>query len=197
MSTHPYLALLRGINVGGNNIIPMAALKKCFEDMGFTNVATYIQSGNVMFDAALPPPLAPPQAGGADHLTTTIERALSKKFRYASRVLVVPYALLKEAVRRAPKEFGADAAHYRYDVIFLFPSTTAREAMKSVRTKEGVDIASAGKQVLYLSRLTSKAAQSYLPRIIKLPIYKSMTIRNWNTTTKLLTMMEERAKGEE
>jgi uncharacterized protein (DUF1697 family) len=45
-----YLALLRGINVGGNNLIKMAELKRCFEALGFGNVATYIQSGNVLFD---------------------------------------------------------------------------------------------------------------------------------------------------
>ncbi|NCP46313.1 MAG: DUF1697 domain-containing protein, partial [Flavobacteriales bacterium] len=44
-----YLALLRGINVGGNNIIKMVDLKACFEKMGFTDVKTYIQSGNVIF----------------------------------------------------------------------------------------------------------------------------------------------------
>jgi uncharacterized protein (DUF1697 family) len=47
-----YVALLRGINVGGNNIIKMTALKACFEAQGFTDVATYIQSGNVVFGAA-------------------------------------------------------------------------------------------------------------------------------------------------
>ena len=47
-----YVSLLRGINVGGNNIIKMADLKECFNDMGFANVRTYIQSGNVLFTAS-------------------------------------------------------------------------------------------------------------------------------------------------
>jgi uncharacterized protein (DUF1697 family) len=185
MFSHPHLALLRGINVGGKNIIPMAELKKCFEELGFANVATYIQSGNVVFDGQ----------GGEDALTKKIETALSKKFAYTARVLVVSHATLKAAVRGTPKEFGSDPDHYRYDVIFLMPPLTAREAMKQVQTKDGVDTAHAGKHALYFSRLTSKAAQSYLPRIIKLPIYQAMTIRNWNTTTKLLAMMDERAGG--
>jgi uncharacterized protein (DUF1697 family) len=46
-----YLALLRGINVGGNNIIKMVDLKACFEKMGFLDVSTYIQSGNVLFSS--------------------------------------------------------------------------------------------------------------------------------------------------
>ena len=66
--------------------------------------------------------------------------------------------------------------------------------MKSIRTKIGVDQAFAGKGVLYFSRLIRKASQSYLTRVIQLPIYQSMTIRNWNTTTKLLALMDARAK---
>ena len=60
-------------------------------------------------------------------------------------------------------------------------------------TKTGVDAAHAGKGVLYFSRLTSRASQSRLNKIISLPIYQSMTIRNWNTTTKLLELMEDRS----
>lgn len=62
--------------------------------------------------------------------------------------------------------------------------------MKSVRTKPGVDTAHAGKGVLYFSRLISKAAQSHLPRLMALPLYQSLTIRNWNTTTKLARLLQ-------
>jgi uncharacterized protein (DUF1697 family) len=73
---------------------------------------------------------------------------------------------------------------------------TAKQAMKSVRIKEGVDAAHAGKHVLYFSRLISKASQSYLTKIITLSIYQNMTIRNWNTTMKLLDLMEKRTADE-
>ena len=66
--------------------------------------------------------------------------------------------------------------------------------MKSVLTKQGVDQAHAGTGVLYFSRLISKASQSQLSRLVSLPIYKSMTIRNWNTTTKLLQLLESAEK---
>ncbi|HVR19008.1 MAG TPA: hypothetical protein VMS65_04915, partial [Polyangiaceae bacterium] len=79
---------------------------------------------------------------------------------------------------------------FRYDVIFLKEPLTAALAMKSVRTKEGVDRAFAGKRVLYFSRLVAKATQSQLGKLVGLPVYKSMTIRNWNTTTKLLALMQ-------
>jgi uncharacterized protein (DUF1697 family) len=62
--------------------------------------------------------------------------------------------------------------------------------MQSVSKKEGVDQAFAGGGVLYFSRLISRANQSHLSRIITQPVYQSMTIRNWNTTTRLLDMME-------
>jgi len=64
--------------------------------------------------------------------------------------------------------------------------------MRSVSTKEGVDTAQAGSHALYFPRLTSKAAQSHLPRIISLPVYQYMTLRNWSTTTKLLAMVQRK-----
>jgi uncharacterized protein (DUF1697 family) len=88
------------------------------------------------------------------------------------------------------KAFGDDPATCRYDVIFLKEPLTADEAMKSVSTKEGVNQAFAGKGVPYFSRLIRKAAQSRLARIIAMPVYQKVTIRNWNKTTKLLLIME-------
>jgi uncharacterized protein (DUF1697 family) len=127
-------------------------------------------------------------------LTRQIEEALSKTFNYELRVVVRSFEEMKGVVAHAPEAFGSDPASYRYDVIFLKEPVTAAEAMQSVTTREGVDQAYAGNGVLYFSRLTSRASQSYLARIISLPVYQSMTIRNWNTTTKLLSMMEENSR---
>jgi uncharacterized protein (DUF1697 family) len=176
-----YVALLRGINVGGKNLIKMTELKACFQALAFENVSTYIQSGNVLFSAD-----RLDRAG----LTSLVEEALSKTFNYKLRVVLRSQKQMKEIIARAPKDFGNDPATYRYDVIFLKEPLTTAQAMKSVATKEGVDSAFAGKGVLYFSRLISKASQSHLTRIITMPIYQSMTIRNWNTTTKLLSMLE-------
>ena len=178
--TH-YVALLRGINVGGNNIIKMNALKACFESLGFKDVRTYIQSGNVLFRAA---------GSNQASLTKRIETALSKSFNYKSRVVLRSQKQLKAIVAKAPKGFGSDQDTYRYDVLFLKAPLTASKAMKSVSMKEGVDEAYAGKDVLYFSRLISKATQSRLSRIASMPVYQNMTIRNWNTTTKLLNLLE-------
>jgi uncharacterized protein (DUF1697 family) len=176
-----YVALLRGINVGGSSVIRMAALKACFEGLGFADVATYIQSGNVVFSTP-----------GTDQalLGRTIEAALSKQFKYNSRVVLVPLDVLKRIVEEAPKEFGARPDRYRYDVIFVKEPLTPRKAMRAVEVKDGVDSASAGKHALYFSRLISRATQGRLSRIIQKPEYQFMTIRNWNTTTKLLSLTE-------
>jgi uncharacterized protein (DUF1697 family) len=180
-----HVALLRGINVGGKNAVPMPALKACFEDAGFDDVKTYIQSGNVVFDA--------PSSRQAE-LTRRIEGILRKAFgHYDASVVVRSRSQMRAIVERAPKGFGTEPATYRYDVVFLKPPLTAKTAIKEVSTKEGVDRIWAGTGVLYMSRLDSRATQSRLNRVASLPIYKSMTIRNWNTTTKLAELLEAKA----
>ena len=175
-----YVALLRGINVGGKNLIKMSDLKACFENQGFQAVATYIQSGNVLFTSG---------ESGPDKLCRRIEGVLAATFDYQATLVLRTLKQMREIVERAPEGFGAQPARYRYDVIFLKGPLTAPVAMKSVVTRPGVDEVSAGSGVLYASRLTKKASQSRLTRIMSLPIYQSMTIRNWNTTTALLRMM--------
>jgi uncharacterized protein (DUF1697 family) len=176
-----YVALLRGINVGGNNLIRMPALKTCFEAHGFCDVSTYIQSGNVLFTASRSNPHA---------LTEQIEKALSKTFAYSSRVVLRSFDEMQAIVTGAPKGFGSRPTAYRYDVIFLKHPLTADEAMKAMTPKPGVDRVFAGDGVLYTSRLISRAAESRLNRVAATPAYQNVTVRNWNTTTKLLELME-------
>lgn len=171
-----YIALLRGINVGGNNIIKMSDLKICFEGMGFSAVDTYIQSGNVLFDS---------EEAEMSMLTQQIEKTLSERFNYNSNVVLVSQQALNKIVNAAPEDFGAFPDAYRYDVIFLKPPLTAEAAFSKIKTKEGVDFVSTGEGVLYFSRLSSKSSQSQMTKMIGTAIYKEMTIRNWNTTTKL------------
>ena len=178
-----YVALLRGINVGGNNLIKMAELKACFEAQRFRDVATYIQSGNVIFET---------NESTTAKLTLKLEKLLAATFNYQACVVVRSRKEIQGIVERAPKGFGSEAAKYRYDVIFLKEPLTAAVAMKSVLVKQGVDEAHAGRGALYFSRLISKASQSQLSRLVSQPVYKSMTIRNWNTTTKLLELLQAR-----
>ena len=180
--TH-YLALLRGINVGGSNIIRMSELKACFEQMGLGDVTTYIQSGNVLFTS--------PQ-GSTGTLTVAIEKALSETFGYESRVVLRSHAQLRRTVDKAPRGFGKEPARFRYDVLFVKEPTRPAEIMDTITLKDGVDRAWKGEGVVYFARLAERASQSRLPRLVVLPIYQSVTARNWNTTVKLLALMEAR-----
>jgi uncharacterized protein (DUF1697 family) len=182
MTENQYLTLLRGINVGGSNIIKMTDLKSCFEKMGFTDVLTYIQSGNVLFRS---------DEKDKTKLTNKIEMALSENFKYTSRVVVISNKQLKKVVDEAPAGFGKDPGKYKYDVIFLKEPLTPEELIKNVSTRPGVDKAYTGENVLYFSRLISRASQSHLTRIISIPGYQYITVRNWNTTSRLLTLMEQ------
>lgn len=176
-----YLALLRGINVGGKNRIKMAQLKGCFEEMGLDGVRTYIQSGNVIFRSA--------EVDQA-RLTAQIEAGLLATFGLELPVVVRSAGEMERIVAQAPAGFGGEPERYRYDVLFLKAPLAAEEAMEVVTAKPGVDEVSGGDGVLYFSRLISKATQSQLSRIVGTPVYQRITIRNWKTTTKLAGMME-------
>ena len=180
----PYILLLRGVNVGGKNKLPMAGLKKCLEELGYTGVTTYIASGNVLVRSRKKPTA----------IQSEVESVLPKKFKLDSelvKVLVVPHTHLKAIVNKKPKGFGDEPHTYHSDVIFLM-DISASSAMKVCSPKEGVDTLWPGKGVIYSQRLSAERTKSRLNRIMGTPAYKQMTIRNWNTTQKLLEMLESR-----
>ena len=175
-----YIALLRGINVGGNNIIKMERLKQCFTDMGFSDVKTYIQSGNVIFKT---------QETDKLKLIQRIENQLLKTFSIEIKTVVLTADELTEIVQNAPEYFGSESEKFRYDVWFLLHSTTINEVVSTIHLREGIDFLQAGKNVIYTSRLVSLLSKSYFSKINQTPVYKHITIRNWNTTTKLLALV--------
>ncbi len=170
------MALLRGINVGGKNIVKMADLQACLECAGLNDVCTYIQSGNVLFKS---------QDRNLARLTHAIEQALCEALVAGAQVVVVSAKQLATVVAEAPPDFGADSTAYRYDVVFLKPPARAGELLSTIKAKQGVDEAVEKNGVLYFRRLTSRASESKFPALIGHPAYKSMTIRNWNTVRKL------------
>lgn len=174
-----YVALLRGINVGGKNLIPMAALQAFFVDEGFGDATTYIQSGNVLFSAT----------GTGPALCARLEKRLSKAFGYDAVVVVRAERELRRVVEAAPAGFGGQPSLRRYDVIFLKEPLTAREALAAAPVNPEVDEVFAGPGVLYYTRLVRKASRSRMSRITGLPVYQRMTIRNWNTVTRLLELL--------
>ncbi|MEI6143492.1 MAG: DUF1697 domain-containing protein [Mariniphaga sp.] len=177
-----YIALLRGINVGGHNIIKMSDLKNCLEEIGFVDVLTYIQSGNVILKSS---------EKNKIKLISLIEKELSNRFDYDSKIVLLAHNQLETIIKEAPVGFGINPEEYKYDVIFLRDGISPKEIIKSIKIKYGVDTAEAGNFTLYFSRLISKATQSQLKLIMTLPEYKKMTIRNWNTTKKLLEIMRK------
>jgi uncharacterized protein (DUF1697 family) len=178
-----YVALIRGINVGGNNKVPMAELRKCFEDLAFKNVMTYIASGNVIFESD--------KSAGA--VAEVIEQDLPRKFklnRELIRVLVLSHEKLKKIVEQAPSDFGGEPGKYHSDAVFLIDKSAA-EAMEQIETHHEVDKAWPGEGVIYFQRLSALRTKSRLGKTIGKPIYQNMTIRSWNTTTKLLDLIEQ------
>lgn len=178
----PYVALLRGINVGGKNLISMAELRAEFERDGYESVRTYIQSGNVLFETDAAP------AG----LEDSIENLLAERLRCPVLVVVRSHRQLADVVASAPAGFGADLSERLSDVVFLKDPLTSAEAMEVVTVRDGVDRAWAGDGVVYFDRLAERRTQSRLSRLVSTPRYQRMTIRNWSTTTRLLALLDDR-----
>jgi len=111
-----YIALLRGINVGGKNVIKMEKLKQCFEDLGFSDVKTYIQSGNVIFKT---------KDTNIQKLTKTIENQLLNTFFAQIKTAVFTANELLRIVENVPENFGSEPEKFRYDVWFLLPPLMA------------------------------------------------------------------------
>lgn len=177
-----HIVLIRGINVGGKNKVPMAVLKECLEQLGFSNVSTYIASGNVILESDK----------SADEIRTRIEEALPECFTLDDeyiRVWVLPRDQLQAVIANKPDGFGEQPEKYHSDAIFLIGIDSA-QAMPLFKPREGVDMVWPGEGVIYSQRLSSQRTKSRLNRIMATPEYKFMTIRSWNTTTKLLEMAE-------
>jgi uncharacterized protein (DUF1697 family) len=177
-----HVALLRGINVGGRNPVGMADLRAAFEAAGYGSVSTYIQSGNVLFDA---------DARGAP-LEDEIEAVLERRFGFPLVVVVRSHRQLRSVVTKAPDGFGQSPDLHHSDVLFLKGGLTSRRAMGVVELRDGVDRAWAGSGVLYFERLSARRTASRMNRIVGTPEYKQMTIRSWATTTKLLGLLDAR-----
>jgi uncharacterized protein (DUF1697 family) len=177
-----YLILLRGVNVGGKNKVPMAALRELLESHGHTNVSTYIASGNVILTSDR----------SAAEIKRELEAALPKTFKLDSELIAV-VVLTKQQIRavvdRKPKGFGEHPETYHSDAIFLI-GIDAATAMQVFDPHPEVDRVWPGEGVIYSQRLSAQRTKSRLNKAITTPTYKSMTIRSWQTTLALLERME-------
>ena len=160
-----------------------ATLKKCLEELGHTKVSTYINSGNVILESDK----------SATTIQAQIEEALPKQFKLNDeliKVLVLTHKQFQAVVDNKPKGFGEEPEKYHSDAIFLM-GLDAAEAMSVFNPREGVDNVWQGDGVIYSQRLSAQRTKSRLGKIVGTPVYQSMTIRSWNTTTKLLKLLEE------
>lgn len=179
MAMTRYVALLRGINVGGRNPVAMKDLRAAMEDHGLNNVSTYIQSGNVLFETD----------AARRSLEADIEATLEKAFGIPLVVVLRSHRQLQSVVDSAPDGFGGED-HY-CDAVFLKAPLTSTQVMNIVELRDGVDQAWPGQGVVYFARLGAERTKSKMSRIVGKPEYKQMTIRSWTTTTKLLALLDQ------
>jgi uncharacterized protein (DUF1697 family) len=175
-----YVALLRGINVGGKKLMKMADVRNCLEGRGFKHVTTYIQSGNVLFES---------DKSDVDKLTAMMEEAFTTTFGHEVPVFLRSLTQLQKIVTQAPREWRA-AKGLRQNVAFLRSPLTSKRAVSEIDPKPGVDSVKAGDGVVYMSTLMTRLSQSRFPKIVGTAIYADMTIRSYSTCQKILALMQ-------
>jgi uncharacterized protein (DUF1697 family) len=166
-----YVALLRAVNVGGTGALPMAELTAVCEGLGFTDVKTYIQSGNVVF-----------RSGETEaHVRKHLEDALAEKMGGSLGVLV-----------RNAKEMAAIAAVSAFPdakpnflLVYFLAEAPAKNALDALVALDGEEVSIAGREIHI--HYPNGSGRSKL----KLPALKPGTSRNLNTVRKLATMAAE------
>lgn len=180
-SSTPFIALLRGINVGGKNLIPMRDLTRCFEDQGFESVRTYIQSGNVLFQG---------REKCVEPLRRSIETVLSSRFGYSARVVVMSRAQYLKAIRSAHAAWGHDVT-MKHNAIFTLPEVSPRQVLADLPPlRSELETVTIGPGVLLWSVSRSGMARTTMMKLSGTAAYKSMTVRNHNTAFKLAELLE-------
>ena len=177
-----YIALLRGINVGGNNKVAMSELRSCFEEVGLKNVSTYINSGNVLFES---------EEYDAATLVSLCESAIEERFGFKVVIMVISADDLRDAIDHAPKWWADGTKDVRNDAIFVIPPTTAEEVLAEIQKKTStVDMLASHGRVIFWSLPMADYNKSVVPKIIGTPMYRRFTMRSSTTARKLYTLIE-------
>jgi uncharacterized protein (DUF1697 family) len=175
-----YVALLRGINVGGKNKMEMARLKATFEAVGMENVTTYINSGNVVFSDKRRKPAT---------LTKRLEQAIEADFGFPIKVLIRDQPTIKKILKALPDSWTNDSA-MRCDVFFLWESFDKKDVLDELNWKPEIEdvVYVPGAVIWRIDR--SNVGRSRLQKMIGTDLYRGMTIRNANTVRRLGELME-------
>lgn len=180
-----YLALLRGINVGGHSTVKMADLKDCFESLGYGKVRTYINSGNVVFAVANTDPRK---------LERTIEDALEQRFGFRIMVVVRNLEEVETLAGHVPKAWSKPGELKR-NVMFLHHSADPAAVKRQAARQDIGEEVHYYPGVLFWSAPTSNVGKSNMLKLIGTPLYKAMTIRTLSTVYKLLDLMRAAKVG--
>lgn len=173
-----YVALLRGINVGGNTLIKMADLRECITALGHDNVSTYIASGNVLFES---------RERSGSKLDAQLEKAIERHFALPVRVVVRSARELHRIADSVPHKW-LDAPELRVTVAFLLRGNDARAIARTLKPKPGIDEVVTAPGALIWAIRRDAVTRTGL-KLVGTPIYKQMTLRNLNTTLKLAELL--------
>ncbi len=175
-----YIALLRGINVGGKNKISMRDLKACFENAGFSNTMTYINSGNVIFDS---------EKESTTQIAKRCEEIIEKEFDLPIRVTIIDVNTLKEALEHVPEWWGDDP-NSKHNAIFVIQPATAKEIIEDVgEIKPEYEQIYVYKDIIFWSAPLKTYSRTQWSKVVGKKAYNHITIRNANTTKKLLELV--------
>lgn len=176
-----YVALLRGINVGGTKKVDMKQLRAVFEQAGMDSVSTYINSGNVIFSSKI---------RGHARIERMLEEAISERFGFEIKVLVRDVNSMRAAVSAIPSHWVNDQT-MRCDVIFLWREVDRPSVVNQLTFKPEMEDVKYMKGAVIWRIDRKNATRSGMGKLIGTPLYKQMTIRNVNTARKLLDLMEQ------
>ena len=179
-----YIALLRGINISGKNNVSMPLLKLAFEDMGFFNVSTYINSGNVLFTC---------KNYEKSEISRKCKSMIAEKFMLDIPLVIISLKELSEALDNAPEWWDINSKdEVIHQAIFLIPPISVEEVYKAVgEVKPEYEQVGYYKNIIFWSAPRDTLSKTRWYKISSSSVNNRVTIRNANTAKKLLLLSNE------
>jgi uncharacterized protein (DUF1697 family) len=170
-----YIALLRGINVGGNSKVEMPRLKKVFEELGFSGVSTYINSGNVIFETN--------KDDDVSLVVKKIEKSLLEIFGFKIRIVVRDIKNIQKLCKDVPAEWKNDEEQ-KTDILFLWDEFDNKKSIDLIKTTSVDNLKYTDGAIIWNIKRVDQN-KSGMKKFIGTEVYKNMTARNVNTVRKL------------